>query len=81
MSKYRAYGKQVMRDAEHVADAADATWAQIIVDALNGRKEPHVAPHHSTHSVTRHLDGYRCSCGSKWDADEGNECPKYILGI
>lgn len=35
--KYAAHGKQVQRGSEHIADAADATWAQIIADALNDR--------------------------------------------
>jgi hypothetical protein len=35
--RYRAAGKQVLRDREHVADAADETYAQIIADALNDR--------------------------------------------
>lgn len=125
--KYTAHGKQVQRGSEHVADAADETWAQIITDALNGGRygykgrlypyqrealramrvdpirvssydytsEPDktvqpgdkftfdaaghryegVIPYHSEHKVTRHIDGYRCSCGRKWDSDEGDECP------
>lgn len=36
--KYAAHGKQVKRGSEHVADAADETWAQIIADALNGER-------------------------------------------
>ena len=38
MTRYAACGKQVKRGSEHVADAADETWAQIITDALNGER-------------------------------------------
>lgn len=120
--KYAAHGKQVQRGSEHVADAADETWAQIITDALNDRgamtdpggtvmkvgndtcskclaahpvtfdcgqtinvrtapdaagyRYEGVIPYHSSHNVTRHIDGYRCSCGHRWDSDAGgDECP------
>lgn len=36
---YKAYGKQIRRGTEHVADAADETYAQIIADALNGERD------------------------------------------
>lgn len=45
---YRAYGKQVKRGNEHIADAASDTYAQIIADALNGERCP-------TAGVTRML--------------------------
>lgn len=48
MTRYAACGKQVKRGSEHVADAADETWAQIITDALNGERCP-------TADVTRML--------------------------
>lgn len=48
MTRYTAHGKQVLRGSEHIADAADATWAQIITDALNGERCP-------TADVTRML--------------------------
>jgi hypothetical protein len=38
MTRYTAHGKQVLRGSEHIADAADTTWAQIIADALNGER-------------------------------------------
>lgn len=37
---YKACGKQVLRDREHIADATSETYAQIIADALNGEREP-----------------------------------------
>jgi hypothetical protein len=39
-NRYRACGKQVLRDREHIADAASETYAQIIADALNGERNP-----------------------------------------
>jgi hypothetical protein len=41
--RYRAAGKEVLRGREHVADAADETYAQIIADALNGERAGPVA--------------------------------------
>lgn len=81
---YRAHGKQVLRNMEHVCDAADETWAQIITDALNGERmpEPHgggadyFVPLKDEHVVMiNRLGDHRCSCGRNWDRDEGDECP------
>ena len=40
MIRYTAHGKQIKRGPEHIADAADETYAQIIADALNGERCP-----------------------------------------
>lgn len=68
MHNYTAHGKQVMRGTEHVADAADATYAQIIVDALNGERSV-------SHTRTRQQDEYACSCGARWPVEDGDEHP------
>jgi hypothetical protein len=65
MTRYTAHGKQVLRGSEHVADAADATWAQIIADALNGERVPHTG---------------RPLRGKAWeDAKARLDGPEYIL--
>lgn len=37
---YTAHGKHIKRGREHIADAVDSTYAQIIADALNGERCP-----------------------------------------
>lgn len=73
---YRATGKEVLRGREHIADAVDATYAQIIADALNGERVSPSIGQPESHHVTQRPDGdYHCTCGRGWDRDEGDECP------
>src|SRR5690606_33847982 len=80
--KYAAHGKQVQRGSEHVADAADETWAQIITDALNGERVPD-----DTQLPANRVDcaASQCShemickpCGMLWDANDTDPpiCPR-----
>lgn len=84
--KYAAHGKQVKRGLEHVADAEDETWAQIIADALNDRGamtdpdgtvwRPVTAIDYApAHTLQRQQDEYACSCGARWDVSDGDEHP------
>jgi hypothetical protein len=91
MTNYRTNGKQVLRGSEHVADAADTTWAQIIADALNGEREAlramRIDPirvsnydyvstrEQPAHTWQRQQDEYACSCGVRWDVSDGEDHP------
>lgn len=88
MNAYTSCGKQVLRGRDHIADAVDPTYAQIIADALNDRPrvieipimehkcvELPVMPERERHTVYRQNDEYACSCGARWPYHDGIEHP------
>lgn len=83
MKSYYALGKEVLSDREHIADARDPGTAIMIAEALNRtgdiERHPDMFSDRPTampeHRIERQGDEYACSCGSRWDASEGEEHP------
>lgn len=73
--KYRSLGKEVLRGDQHIADAVDTTYAEIIADALNARMTLTGKAKPVRHRIERQVDEYACSCGARWDVREGDDHP------
>lgn len=72
---YKNTGKQVLRGEDHVCDAADVTYAQIIADALNDRHKLKRDVQEMAHRVEVQNDEYACACGMRWDRADGSDHP------